>query len=84
MVAGEREDVYHVLLSGRANVVIEGQLTRELFPGDAFGEISVLHGVPRTASVIANRTARVISIDGDAVRAALRERNRSAVDPLIA
>ena len=71
--SGERDDTYHVLLSGRADVFADGELRRELFPGDAFGEIAVLQGVPRTASVIVRDRSSILTIDGEAVRAALRE-----------
>jgi CRP-like cAMP-binding protein len=44
---GERDDTYHVVLSGRADVVVDGTVVTLLLPGDAFGEIAVLHRIPR-------------------------------------
>jgi len=70
---GEHEDTYHVLLSGRADVIADGELRRELLPGDAFGEIAVLQRVPRTATVVARDRSRVLTVEGEAIRAALRE-----------
>ena len=70
---GEHDDTYHVLLSGRADVIADGERRRELLPGDAFGEIAVLQRVPRTASVVARDRSRVLTVDGEAIRAALRE-----------
>lgn len=70
---GERDDTYHVLISGSARVVVDGTTLQELFPGDGFGEIAVLHGVPRTASVIASDRSKVLTIDGETVRAAVRD-----------
>ncbi len=70
---GERDDTYHVLLSGSARVVVDGLIRQELFPGDSFGEIAVLHRVPRTASVIASDRSKVLTIDGETVRAAVRD-----------
>jgi cAMP-dependent protein kinase regulator len=70
--SGEREDSYHVLLSGSAEVYADGELRRELLPGDAFGEIAVLQGVPRTASVVVKHASTVLTVDGEAIRAALR------------
>ena len=70
---GDRDDTYHVLLSGSAHVVVDGTIRQELFPGDGFGEIAVLHRVPRVASVIATDRAKVLTIDGEALRAAVRE-----------
>jgi cAMP-dependent protein kinase regulator len=73
VVSGEEDDTYHVSLSGRAQVVIEGAVRRELLPGDAFGEIAILHRVPRTASVVARDRSTVLTVDGEAVRNAVRE-----------
>lgn len=53
-------------------VYADGELRRELLPGDAFGEIAVLQGVPRTASVIVKHASSVLTVDGEAIRAALR------------
>jgi CRP-like cAMP-binding protein len=73
VVSGVQDDTYHVLLSGRAQVLIDGTVRRELLPGDAFGEIAILHRVPRTASVVARDQSTVLTIDGEAVRNAVRE-----------
>jgi CRP-like cAMP-binding protein len=70
---GERDDTYHVLLSGSARVVVDGTIRQHLFPGDGFGEIAVLHRVPRTASVIANDRSKILTINGDTVRATVRD-----------
>ena len=70
---GERDDTYHVLLTGSAQVVVDGTIRQELFPGDGFGEIAVLHRVPRMASVITTDRSKVLTIDGDTLRAAVRE-----------
>jgi CRP-like cAMP-binding protein len=71
--AGDSDDRYLVLLSGRAEVLVDGEVRRELLPGDAFGEIAVLHRVPRTASVLARAASVVLSVDGEAVRAAVSD-----------
>jgi CRP-like cAMP-binding protein len=73
VVSGVQDDTYHVLLSGRAQVMIDGAVRRELLPGDAFGEIAILHRVPRTASVVARDQSTVLTVDGEAVRNAVRE-----------
>jgi CRP-like cAMP-binding protein len=70
--SGERDDTYHVLLSGSADVFAGGELRRQLLPGDAFGEIGVLQRVPRTASVVVREPASVLTVEGEAIRAALR------------
>jgi len=45
---GEADDRYFVVLEGEVELVAGGELQRVLAPGDGFGEIAVLHGVPRT------------------------------------
>jgi CRP-like cAMP-binding protein len=74
VTSGELEDSYHVLLSGRAQVRIDGVVRRDLHPGDAFGEIAVLHRVPRTATVIADEPSDILTVDGEVIRAAVRAR----------
>ena len=47
-------DTFYVILEGEAKVVSRsGRTVNRLFPGEFFGEISLLDGGPRTASVIA-------------------------------
>lgn len=42
---------FHLILEGRASVSIDGAEVRTLGPGDYFGEISMIDGRPRSASV---------------------------------
>jgi CRP-like cAMP-binding protein len=44
---------FMVIVAGRAQVVAQGRGLAELGPGEFFGEIALLDGGPRTASVIA-------------------------------
>ena len=71
---GEVEDVFYILLLGRARVVVGGESRRELLPGDAFGEIAVLHRVPRSATVVAEEDCRLLSVPGVDLRAAVKAR----------
>ncbi len=50
---GEDGDTFYVVLDGRADVLVDGHKVNELLPGDQFGEIALLHDVPRTADVVA-------------------------------
>ncbi|MEA2198563.1 MAG: hypothetical protein QOJ25_2614 [Solirubrobacteraceae bacterium] len=74
VVEGHVDERYYVLLSGRAAVMVGGERRRVLLPGDGFGEIAALHKVPRSATVLAEERCRLLSVSGDALRAAARER----------
>lgn len=45
-------DSFYVVLLGQAKVVVNGRRINRLLPGDHFGEISLLDGGERTASVV--------------------------------
>ncbi len=59
---GKSGDSFLILRSGSAQVLKDGQTVRELGPGDFLGEISLIDGGPRTATVRATEpiTALVI------------------------
>jgi CRP-like cAMP-binding protein len=48
--------------SGTADVVKDGQVLRTLGPGDVFGEIAVLAGGRRTATVVATSSMTVVTV----------------------
>jgi CRP/FNR family transcriptional regulator, cyclic AMP receptor protein len=50
---GEPGDSFFVTVSGQAKVITGGKTVHRLIPGDHFGEISLLDGRPRSASVVA-------------------------------
>lgn len=59
--AGDAGNAFYVILEGEAKVVApSGRVLNRLFPGDVFGEISLLDGGPRTASVIAETPMTVL------------------------
>lgn len=65
-------DVY-ILLSGRAAVVGAGTVLAHLAPGDVVGEISLIDGMPASATVMLSASAKVLRI----ARAALVARLES-------
>jgi CRP-like cAMP-binding protein len=66
---------FHVIAEGDAAVVVGGKPRRTLHAGDYFGEISMIDGEPRSATVVAgphgmttfalNRTEFLKFVDGD-------------------
>ena len=48
---GEPGDAFYVVLAGQAKVTSNGKLVNRVLPGDYFGEISLLDGDVRTATV---------------------------------
>ena len=44
---------FHLILHGTADVQVGGQLRATLKVGDSFGEISLIDGAPRSATVVA-------------------------------
>jgi small-conductance mechanosensitive channel len=69
VAAGERGDSMFLLLHGRAQVLIgreEGTETvATLDSGDCFGEMSLLTGAPRSATVVADTDCEVLVIGKD-------------------
>lgn len=55
-------DSFYVVLAGQAKVVANGRTIHRLLPGDHFGEISLLDGGERTASVVAETPMTLLEI----------------------
>ncbi len=60
-----------VLLAGRAEVVIGGAVVRELGPGAVIGELALLTGGVRSASIRARRDCRVLEVPRSALDEAI-------------
>jgi CRP-like cAMP-binding protein len=74
ILEGDGADALYVVLAGRAQVTVAGEATAELHPGDAFGEIAVLHGTKRTATVSAMQPLTTCRIPAEPFLAAVAER----------
>ena len=59
---GEPGGRFFVLLEGDADVNVDGKTVKTLGAGDSFGEISLIDGRPRTATVVARTSVRTMSL----------------------
>ena len=75
---------FFVIQSGAARVVVRGRTRATLGPGAYFGELSVLDGEPRTASVVAAEPLEVWSIADFNFRPLLKDRPALALKLLAA
>lgn len=60
--AGEEGLAFYVITSGEADVRRGPKSVATLIPGDFFGEVSLIDGGPRTATVVAKTPMKVLSI----------------------
>jgi MFS family permease len=86
VVQGASGDRFYLIRSGRATVEVDGAETGELGPGDFFGEIALLHDVPRTATVRAIDQLELYALERDDFLAAVTGHapSRAAADTIVA
>ena len=61
---GDVGDTYYLLASGSVRVAQDGHFIRDMAKvGDGFGEIALLHGVPRTATATTIEPSELLVID---------------------
>ena len=53
---------FHLILEGQANVTVGDHSQAKLGPGDYFGEMSLIDGGPRSATVKADSAVRTLSL----------------------
>lgn len=53
---------FHLILEGKARVMTGGRQRAELTPGDYFGEMSLIDGLPRTATVTPTEPMKTLTI----------------------
>jgi CRP/FNR family cyclic AMP-dependent transcriptional regulator len=62
-----------VLVEGAAEVIRQGQVVAELGPGDFFGEIALVTGQPRTATVKTRGASRILVLTTSGFRALMHD-----------
>jgi CRP/FNR family transcriptional regulator, cyclic AMP receptor protein len=79
---GERGIGLFLILDGECSVTIGGKTKARLGPGDFFGEVALLDGGPRTATVTALTPLRLVGITGWVFRGLLMEHPSIALKTL--
>jgi putative peptide zinc metalloprotease protein len=62
---GEQGDAFYAIGAGRVDVLKDGGRIRTMGAGEHFGELALLHKVPRTATVVAVTPVRAFRLDAD-------------------
>lgn len=71
---GDIGDTFYVIFAGEAKVTSRtGRVVNRLRPGDFFGEISLLDGGPRTASVVADTPLTMLALPRNAFLKMIRQ-----------
>lgn len=63
----------YVIVAGAADVVRDGRIIANLGPGDHFGEMSLLDGGPRSATVVTTAPSTLLVITAGPFRSLLEE-----------
>jgi MFS family permease len=71
VVQGEEGDLFYVIADGEVDVLIDGILIATLQRGASFGEIALMYGIPRTATVRTRTRTHLYSLDREAFLGAL-------------
>ena len=74
---GEAGDLFYVIDSGSVTISTNGRQRAVMGPGESFGEIALLHDMPRTASARAATDVVLYTLDGPEFVAAVTGDTRS-------
>lgn len=74
---GDSGDRFYLIAAGEVEVHVNGDFRRNQSTGDSFGEIALLHAVPRTATVTALPGCRLFALDREHFISAVTGHRRS-------
>jgi MFS family permease len=77
IVQGEVGDRFYLIESGQVEVFEHGEFRRNEGPGESFGEIALLHDVPRTATVRTTEPTRLLRLEREQFLFAVTGHRRS-------
>jgi MFS family permease len=77
IVQGNNGDRFFVIESGQVEVFENGEFRRNEGPGESFGEIALLHDVPRTATVRTTEPTRLLALEREQFLTAVSGHRRS-------
>lgn len=77
IVQGDVGDRFYLIESGEVEVFEHGEFRRNEGPGESFGEIALLHDVPRTATVRTTSPARLLVLEREQFLFAVTGHRRS-------
>lgn len=70
---GEAGDSFYVVLAGQAKVTVGRRTMHRVFPGDHFGEIALLDGEPRSATVTSETPMTLLMLSRQSFQTALKD-----------
>ncbi|MDP9329947.1 MAG: MFS transporter [Actinomycetota bacterium] len=62
---GDSGDRFYVVANGVVDIMKDGALVTQIAPGGYFGEIALLHDVPRTAGAVAETDTELFALEGE-------------------
>ena len=77
MRQGDEGDNFYIIDQGRVKVKINDEVVTEISEGGSFGELALIYGTPRAATVVAMTKLTLWGIDRDSYRSILMESTRS-------
>lgn len=76
---GEVGKVMYLIRAGEVGIETDGMPLATLWPGDVFGEMSIIDGSTRSASAMARSEVEAIAIDRDGFVSIVREKPEFAL-----